>query len=313
MRWDAARHGCCDRSGRRSEFDNLELAARRRATYRHCPRPGYWRCRLHGDARRRPVDGRCRRRPRTEALPFDVIDLTPTTIVAYRQPPSIDRPSITSKLSAGGQVAVAPGDAIKVRIFEPYEGSIFPTIQRPGADFGVQRVTDDGTINVPFVGTVQVAGLDLQPDRAAHRPAARHGKAQDPQVIVEFVADRTHTVMVSGDVKNPGRVSILEGVRIRRRRHQPGRRLRLGGQRQRRRAEPGRSRGAPPRPGHPDGAVFRAAGRRRYRRPEGRRDRAFGPTRGSSRSSARSSEVGQRRDDQAQPDRCSRRWAWSAA
>ena len=39
------------------------------------------------------------------------------------------------------------------------------------------------------------------------------GKAQDPQVIVEFVADRTHTVMVSGDVKNPGRVSILEGVR----------------------------------------------------------------------------------------------------
>ena len=39
------------------------------------------------------------------------------------------------------------------------------------------------------------------------------GKAQDPQVIVEFVADRTHTVMVSGDVKNPGRISILDGVR----------------------------------------------------------------------------------------------------
>ena len=36
------------------------------------------------------------------------------------------------------------------------------------------------------------------------------GKAQDPQVIVEFVSDRTHTVMVSGDVKNPGRISILE-------------------------------------------------------------------------------------------------------
>jgi len=39
------------------------------------------------------------------------------------------------------------------------------------------------------------------------------GKAQDPQVIVEFVADRTHTIMISGDIKNPGRVSILEGVR----------------------------------------------------------------------------------------------------
>jgi polysaccharide export outer membrane protein len=148
----------------------------------------------------------------TEALPFDVIDLTPTTIAAYQQPESIDRPSITSSLSAGGQVAVAPGDALKVRIFEPYEGSIFPTIQKPGADFGVQRVLDDGTINIPFVGTVQVAGLSLlQIERRVAKQL--EGKAQDPQVIVEFVADRTHTVMISGDIKNPGRVSILEGVR----------------------------------------------------------------------------------------------------
>ncbi len=40
-----------------------------------------------------------------------------------------------------------------------------------------------------------------------------NGKAQDPQVIVEFVADRTHTVMVSGEVRQPGRISLLEGVR----------------------------------------------------------------------------------------------------
>jgi polysaccharide export outer membrane protein len=48
----------------------------------------------------------------TEALPFDVIDLTPTTIAAYRQPESIDRPSTTSALSAGGKISVAPGVAI---------------------------------------------------------------------------------------------------------------------------------------------------------------------------------------------------------
>ncbi len=150
----------------------------------------------------------------TEALPFDVIDLTPTTIVNYRQPPLIDQPSTVSNLSAGAKVAVAPGDAIKVRIFEPYEGSIFPTIQRPGADFGVQRVTDDGTINVPFVGTIKVAGLDLnQIEKKIAQQVASSGKAQDPQVIVEFVADRTHTVMVSGDVRQPGRISLLEGVR----------------------------------------------------------------------------------------------------
>jgi polysaccharide export outer membrane protein len=147
----------------------------------------------------------------TDALPFDLIDLTPITVVAYHSV-SADRPSETSALSAGVHVSVAPGDVLKVRIFEPYEGSIFPTIQRPGADLGVQRVTDEGTINVPYAGTVKVAGLDLTQieQRIASQLA---GKAQDPQVIVEFVADRTHTVMVSGDVKNPGRVSILEGVR----------------------------------------------------------------------------------------------------
>ncbi len=150
----------------------------------------------------------------TEALPFDVVDLTPTTVVAYKPPATIDVASQTSTLSAGGRVAVAAGDVLKVRIFEPYDGSVFPTIQRPGADLGAERVTDDGTINVPYLGSVSVAGLDLThiEQRIASQLTA-NGKAQDPQVIVEFVADRTHTIMVSGDVKQPGRISILEGVR----------------------------------------------------------------------------------------------------
>jgi polysaccharide export outer membrane protein len=148
----------------------------------------------------------------TEALPFDVIDLTPTSVVAFRPPASVDRPSITSNLSAGGRILVAPGDVLRVRIFEPYEGSIFPTVQRPGADLGTQRVTDEGTINVPYVGTVPVAGLDLT--QIEQRIAERlKGKAQDPQVIAEFVSDRSHTVMVSGEVKSPGRISVLDNVR----------------------------------------------------------------------------------------------------
>jgi polysaccharide export outer membrane protein len=147
----------------------------------------------------------------TEALPFDVIDLTPTTVVAYRQPP-LDRSSTTSNLPSGVRIAVAPGDTLKVRIFERYAGSIFPTIQGQSADLGIQRVTPEGTIHVPFVGVVQVAGLDLS--QIERRIVQQLGnKAQDPEVIVEFDADRTHTVSVSGDVKKPGRVSLLEGIR----------------------------------------------------------------------------------------------------
>jgi polysaccharide export outer membrane protein len=150
----------------------------------------------------------------SEALPFDVIDLTPTTIVAYRPNPTVDVPSQAIGVPSIGRVVVSPGDVLKVRIFEPYDGAVFPTIQKPGADLGTQRVTDDGSIDVPYVGTVAVAGLDLTrvEQRIADQVKA-NGKAQDPQVIVEFVADRTNTIMVSGDVKTPLRLSLLEGVR----------------------------------------------------------------------------------------------------
>jgi polysaccharide export outer membrane protein len=148
----------------------------------------------------------------TEALPFDVIDLTPTTVEAYRAP-AIDQPSTTSDLPAGGRATAAPGDVLNVRIFEPYEGNIFPTIRSAtAAALGNQTVTNEGTIEVPYVGTVKVGGLDLE--QIEQRIIDQLGtKAQNPQVIVEFVADRTNTVMVSGDVRNPGRLSLLEGTR----------------------------------------------------------------------------------------------------
>jgi polysaccharide biosynthesis/export protein len=149
----------------------------------------------------------------SEALPFDVIDLTPTTVVAYRQPESPDRPSsVASNLSAAVRISIAPGDSLKVRIFERYGGNIFPTIQGQSADLGVQRVGEDGTIKIPVVGVVQVAGLDL--NQVEQRIIQQLGnKVQEPEVIVDFEAPRTQTVIVSGDVRKPGRWSILDDIR----------------------------------------------------------------------------------------------------
>jgi polysaccharide export outer membrane protein len=149
----------------------------------------------------------------TEAFPFDVIDLTPTTVVAYRPTAAIDRRSTTEGLSAGTALTAAPGDVLQVRIFERYAGGTFPTIDNPGAaDLGNQMVTPAGTIEVPYVGTVKVAGL--RPRQIERDIEARlAGKAKEPQVIVEFAADRTNTIMVSGNVKKPGRMSLIEGVR----------------------------------------------------------------------------------------------------
>ena len=235
------------------EFDNLDLAARCRATSCHCPRPvrlGLAGCQVvPGDG---PwMDGA--QATSTEALPFDVIDLTPTTVVAYRPSPSVDRPSTTSRLSAGGRVAVAPGDVLKVRIFEPYEGSIFPTIQRPGADLGAQRVTDEGTINVPYVGTVKVAGLDLTQieqriasqlegqgaGSAGHRRVRRR-----PHPHRHGVGRREATRAAFRSSKARARWSMPSTA--------PAVRFKLP-------AGPARGRRAAQRPGHPDGAVLRSA------------------------------------------------------
>jgi polysaccharide export outer membrane protein len=149
----------------------------------------------------------------TEALPFDVVDLTPATVVAYRAPASLDQHSIAGDLPAGGRLVAAPGDVLSVKIFEPYEGSIFPTVRNASAaSLGNQTVTADGTIEVPYVGTVHVAGLTT--DQIEQRIIDQLGtKAQDPQVIVDFAADRSNSVMISGDVRKPGRISLLEGAR----------------------------------------------------------------------------------------------------
>ena len=195
----------------------------------------------------------------TEALPFDVIDLTPTTVVAYRQPPTPDKPvTTTSSLSPAQRLTVAPGDSLRVRIYERYGGNIFPTIQGQSADLGIQRVADDGSIKIPVVGVVRVAGLDLNQIETRIIQALGN-KVQEPEVIVEFDAPRTHTVMVSGDVKNPGRVSMLEDVRsVADAINKAGGPLclghGLGGQ-------PAPGRGASQWSGHTDDAILRFVGR----------------------------------------------------
>jgi len=148
----------------------------------------------------------------TDALPFDLIDLTPASVVAYRTPSTIDRPSNSGRL-ASPRLTVAPGDALSVRIFEQYEGGTFPTIQNASAaDLGAKPVDAAGTIDVAYIGRLKVAGLTTR-EVEAEILKRLDGKAKNPQVIVDFIADRANTVMVSGDVKVPGQVSLAEGAR----------------------------------------------------------------------------------------------------
>lgn len=146
-------------------------------------------------------------------LPFDIVDLNPQTIDAIVKAPgapvvSASRPP----RGAAPSVVVAPGDVLRVRIFEPYDGSIYAPLQKGGSEVGLLRVAENGTISVPYAGNVPVAGVGLQ--TVEERIVAKlAGRAYQPQVVVELAVDRSNTYAVSGDVKQPGRYSLLEGAK----------------------------------------------------------------------------------------------------
>ncbi len=145
----------------------------------------------------------------TEVMPFDVIDLTTTTVVAYRAVPK-PQPRSTAGPSPGHRITISPGDVLNVSIFERYEGGVFPTLQKPGANIGNRIVSDGGTIDVPFVGTVRVAGLELKQVEAELLSRLRR-KVEEPQVVVGFASDRSNTYRVAGEVRQPGRQSLADG------------------------------------------------------------------------------------------------------
>jgi polysaccharide export outer membrane protein len=91
---------------------------------------------------------------------------------------------------------LGPGDSVSIQVFGQ-------------ADPANAHVGDDGTISVPLVGSVQVAGIS--PIEAAARVAKAlkdGGYFVDPQVTIVVTQARNQLVSVVGEVQNAGRYPI---------------------------------------------------------------------------------------------------------
>ena len=74
-------------------------------------------------------------------------------------------------------------------------------------------VLDDGTIDLPLVGTLQIGGLT--PAQASHEIALRlHAYMHHPQVVVSIVKEGALEVTVLGDVKTPGKYELRSQGRL---------------------------------------------------------------------------------------------------
>jgi polysaccharide biosynthesis/export protein len=115
---------------------------------------------------------------------------------------------------------VAPGDVLQIFIWEAPPTMLFTsqTITTSGLTVGGtnmvtlpdQTINNAGNINVPFAGTIHVAGLTLSQVEGLIT-ARLQGKANQPQILVELAANNTQNITVIGNVAHSMEVPITPG------------------------------------------------------------------------------------------------------
>jgi polysaccharide export outer membrane protein len=118
------------------------------------------------------------------------------------------------------QLTIGAGDVISLSVFEAAPGGLFtPAVSagaRPGnfVDIPAQTVGQTGTINVPFAGTVQVAGRT--PGEIERDIESRlRNRAIEPQVVLTLREQRANQASVLGEVNAATKVTLNpQGERV---------------------------------------------------------------------------------------------------
>ena len=131
-------------------------------------------------------------------------------------------PVVESSLSALANSVTADtinvGDVLQVSIYDP-GGSLFssrPAVAGSSMSSGNQTlpalvVDRDGTVSIPFGGSVSVLGLTAREASAAVLRSLR-GKITNPQVIVTVADSPANGIVVLGEVRTPGRARVQPGA-----------------------------------------------------------------------------------------------------
>ena len=106
-----------------------------------------------------------------------------------------DGPAATSLL---GDYQIGPEDLLEISVLEA------PDLSR------TVRVSDDGAISLPLLGSIQVAGLSTRETEAVLENLLRRTYMKDPQVSVFVQEMRSHPVSVFGAVEKPGVYQIRD-------------------------------------------------------------------------------------------------------
>jgi polysaccharide biosynthesis/export protein len=145
----------------------------------------------------------------SELSGFTLIKITAQNVVNYREIATGDSAG-TGGIPGAPEIRLNPGDVVRIHISESTAGGLFAPVASGGTLYDNVRVDGDGTITIPYAGKIKASGLTL-PSLAERIRAKVVGVTFDPQVYAELISGRGSSVLISGDVKNPGRISMLDG------------------------------------------------------------------------------------------------------
>lgn len=94
------------------------------------------------------------------------------------------------------------GDRIELKVHNHPELSAELTVDR------------DGSITAPEIGLVEAAGLSTRQLAGRVTELLARSYLVDPQVDVDVVRFRSQWVMVAGEVRDPGRIALMGGTRL---------------------------------------------------------------------------------------------------
>lgn len=125
------------------------------------------------------------------------------------------QPTLSSLAQEGRNDVIGPGDDLSIGIYE-VGVSLFGSSEAGGGvidpaaraqTFPDVLVAGDGTIKLPYIGTLNVAGRTPAEVQAMIVRGLK-GKSQSPQALVTIKSNIASTVYVAGDVHQPGRYNL---------------------------------------------------------------------------------------------------------
>ena len=158
----------------------------------------------------------------TDPLRFQIVELDATAVDTLRKEEGarVGGGTLAQLARDARTDTIGPGDVLTISIYEvgvALFGGTGPRIAGEGFDpsargenFPAISVDSEGTIRLPYIGRLGVAGLTpFEVQRLIEQ--GLKGKSQSPQAIVVIRSNISNTVYVSGDVRRPGRLELSLG------------------------------------------------------------------------------------------------------